>query len=434
MHPTGKSGSVTIGSLISEAKECGWTLPEEKLSKNEIEKRKREAAVRREEAKQKALAAEEAREEAAEEVARAAELIYRDLTSDSGVSPYLDAKKVRAFGVRFVERAFQVICHGDPNEGEELKVELVTDPGKFGASFEESKKNGQPIKFIKKGALLVPMRDGNGKIWNVQIIWPGGKKSFLKYGRKQGRFHLIGSAMAGGVLLLAEGYADAATLHMATGYPAACAFDSGNMPHVAGALARRHRNIRILACADDDYQNPKNPGVAAARAVAAAVSGALVIPRFPEGRDGQTDFNDLAIFSGAGINAVKEQIEAAFEEASWGGPKAWLNNPGDGGKRRRAVSVMPLDDAVERFCPLDDGSGKFLFDTWTMKVVYRDMSALRARSDRGWVPIHAPVSSGSLSFQYVNMSAVSPAGEMGSGQATSHLDRPGRLLHRRGGV
>nr|VFK56209.1 MAG: hypothetical protein BECKTC1821F_GA0114240_100952 [Candidatus Kentron sp. TC] len=109
MHPTGKNGSVTIGSLISEAKEYGWTLPEEKLSKNEIEKRKREAAVRREEAKQKALAAEEAREEAAEEVAKAAERIVGELTSDSGVSPYLDAKKVKAFGVRFVERAFQVL-------------------------------------------------------------------------------------------------------------------------------------------------------------------------------------------------------------------------------------------------------------------------------------------------------------------------------------
>nr|VFK41467.1 MAG: hypothetical protein BECKSD772F_GA0070984_109211 [Candidatus Kentron sp. SD]VFK47256.1 MAG: hypothetical protein BECKSD772E_GA0070983_109011 [Candidatus Kentron sp. SD] len=31
-------------------------------------------------------------------------------------------------------------------------------------------------------------------------------------------------------------YADAATLHMATGYPVACAFDSGNMPHAARAI------------------------------------------------------------------------------------------------------------------------------------------------------------------------------------------------------
>ena len=66
--------------------------------------------------------------------------------------------------MRFVDRAFQVICHGDPNEGEELKVELVTDPDRFGATFEVCKKNEQPIWFLKKGALLIPVRDGNGKI------------------------------------------------------------------------------------------------------------------------------------------------------------------------------------------------------------------------------------------------------------------------------
>nr|VFK46130.1 MAG: hypothetical protein BECKTC1821D_GA0114238_102816 [Candidatus Kentron sp. TC]VFK54075.1 MAG: hypothetical protein BECKTC1821F_GA0114240_10043 [Candidatus Kentron sp. TC] len=44
---------------------------------------------------------------------------------------------------------------------------------------------------------------------------------------------------------------------------------------------------------------------------------------------------------------------------------------------------MPLDDAVERFRPLDDGSGKFLSDTWTMKVVYREqMSAVLPAGER----------------------------------------------------
>src|SRR3990172_6803116 len=33
---------------------------------------------------------------------------------------------------------------------------------------------------------------------------------------------------------------------------------------------------------------------------------------------------------------------------------------------------MALDDAVARFVPLDDGTGKYLFDTWTNKVAHRD--------------------------------------------------------------
>nr|VFJ98805.1 MAG: hypothetical protein BECKH772A_GA0070896_1014710 [Candidatus Kentron sp. H]VFJ99053.1 MAG: hypothetical protein BECKH772B_GA0070898_1014811 [Candidatus Kentron sp. H]VFK03797.1 MAG: hypothetical protein BECKH772C_GA0070978_1014511 [Candidatus Kentron sp. H] len=66
------------------------------------------------------------------------------------------------------------------------------------------------------------------------------------------------------------------------------------------------------------------------------------------------------------------------------------------------------------------------FDTRTMQVPDRNMSALRAKSDRGWVPRHAPVSPSSLFLRYVNMSAVPPAGEMGQGQAPSRPDRPRR--------
>lgn len=44
----------------------------------------------------------------------------------------------------------------------------VALPGKFEACFENCKKNGLPIRFLKKGALLVPARDGNG----TMLVFP----------------------------------------------------------------------------------------------------------------------------------------------------------------------------------------------------------------------------------------------------------------------
>lgn len=63
----------------------------------------------------------------------------------------------------------------------------------------------------------------------------------MKGGRKQGLFHLLGALPAAhtndmaAVVLMAEGYATAATLHMATGHPVAVAFDAGNLTPVAKA-------------------------------------------------------------------------------------------------------------------------------------------------------------------------------------------------------
>ena len=40
--------------------------------------------------------------------------------------------------------------------------------------------------------LLIPLRDGEGKLWNLQQIFPNGKKRFLKNGKVKGLFHNIG--------------------------------------------------------------------------------------------------------------------------------------------------------------------------------------------------------------------------------------------------
>jgi putative DNA primase/helicase len=146
------------------------------------------------------------------------------------------------------------------------------------------------------GALLVPMVDEAGKLLNLQAIFPevhpelGRDKDFLG-GRKAGLFHIIGEPSE--TLLIAEGYATAATVHEATGYRTFVAFDCGNLKAVALAVRKHHPGQRIVICADNDRHTAANPGLTKAREAALAVGGFVSVPEFPEGAEG-TDFNDLA--------------------------------------------------------------------------------------------------------------------------------------------
>lgn len=289
------------------------------------------------------------RKQAAEKAASAAARVWRAYI-ETGESDYLKRKAVDVFGLRFSPAG--------------------------------------------NGTFAVPMADTSGRIWGLQIIRgkDRGKKlekEFFPAGLEmKGKFHTIG--VVRDVLLVAEGYATAATLHQATGLPVAVAFTAGNLLPVCEALRKQYKRIHILVCADDDYLTEGNPGCAKAESAALAVGGAWVKPEFPSDRAGKklTDFNDLAHFPDGGEAQVRFQIEKAIAAQGWsvwGGVTAARepDNEGGGG-RRAAVSVMALDDAVARFVPLDDGTGKYLFDTWTNKIAHRDqMIALLPAGVRG---------------------------------------------------
>lgn len=131
--------------------------------------------------------------------------------------------------------------------------------------------------------LLVPLRDSRGVLWSVQTISAGGEKRFPRGAAKRGLYHAIGSPIVD-VVCIAEGYATAATVHAATGYPVACAFDAGNLEPVARSIRANNPQARIVICADDDRETAerigKNPGIEAASRAAKAVDGILVTPTF----------------------------------------------------------------------------------------------------------------------------------------------------------
>ncbi len=234
-----------------------------------------------------------------------------------------------------------------------------------------------------EGVAYLPMLDAQGNVHGLQVLLPKGHKRIEQTGRnkdfwpqglvKKGHWFQLGAVRD--IVLIAEGYATAASLFEATQLPVIVAFDAGNLSPVAEAIKKRHRSVKILICADDDFKSEGNPGMSAASAAALAVNGAVVAPVFTVSREvgkkGLTDFNDLHLAEG--LHTVRTLVEARLDELKWrvaSVPSAGLAQQGGGGfERKAAVSVMSLDDAVARFVPLDDGTGEMLFDGWTNKIV-----------------------------------------------------------------
>ena len=156
--------------------------------------------------------------------------------------------------------------------------------------------------------LLIPLRDTAGKLHSLQTITPDGEKRFK--GRMKGCYHAMGGKPTV-CLVIAEGYATGASIHEATGWPVAVAFNAGNVGPVAAALHKAYPALTLVMAADDDHLTPGNPGMAAARQAALAVGGFVVVPQFPAGRPPKaTDFNDLAALAGLGaVRACFSEIE-----------------------------------------------------------------------------------------------------------------------------
>ena len=141
-------------------------------------------------------------------------------------------------------------------------------------------------------ALVVPLFDIHGMLWNVQRILPDGGKRF-RPGRAGGLYSPIGDLMNPAPLLICEGWATGATLHEESRHPVLCAMNAGNLLPVAKAARAAWPCADLVICADNDRKTANNPGLTAATAAAKEAGARLAVPEFPEGVSG-SDFNDLA--------------------------------------------------------------------------------------------------------------------------------------------
>ncbi|MGI4798467.1 MAG: toprim domain-containing protein [Janthinobacterium lividum] len=171
----------------------------------------------------------------------------------------------------------------------------------------------------RRGNLVVPMQDIAGKIWSLQTIDRDGGKLYLKGGRKAGTHAVLGRIDPGAPIVIAEGYAAAATMREVAGLATVAAFDSGNLLEVANAYRAADPKRAIIMAGDNDHHLPRreaplpNVGAEKATAAAAAVEGMVVLPPFVPADQG-SDFNDYAAQHGA--TALRRLVEAELGQRS----------------------------------------------------------------------------------------------------------------------
>lgn len=176
----------------------------------------------------------------------------------------------------------------------------------------------------------IPVYNVAGELRSMQYIQADGTKRFAKNSEQEGGMHVVGGSHGGHadlanakVIVLAEGYATAASIHEVTGSDICCVatFNSGNLPIVAKALAEQYPQAQFLIAGDDDLateaKQGRNPGREKAMEAAQAINCGVVFPTFAPGEQSEnnkafTDFNDLAQKSKFGREGVQKQIREAI--------------------------------------------------------------------------------------------------------------------------
>lgn len=179
------------------------------------------------------------------------------------------------------------------------------------------------VKLDEKGNLMVPIQDVDGKIWLLEKIHSNGFKSLSKGGKKSGNFSIIETALQKGqglekapVILICEGYSTGVSLALATKQPVVMSVDAGNLPTVAKILREKYPDKPFVICGDDDRDNSINKGRIKATEAAEAINAELCFPVFKKDQTGSeyTDFNDLACHSELGWKAIEIQLKPVLDK------------------------------------------------------------------------------------------------------------------------
>ena len=225
----------------------------EKLSAEEVDRRRKEAR------KERAKAAEKATAKIKDTWNRAKRCPNH---------PYLEGK-----GIRDVEVLKSII---DPKTGETM--------------------------------LLIPMRNGKKQLRNIQRIWPDGtRKQMWQPGGSAGLYDTIGAKRfkETKTLYICEGWATGWSIHKATDCAVIVAFFDGGLLVVGKAIQKKFPEAEIIIAADNDRWKlvkrdgeEVNPGVHAARTAAEELGVEYCVPDFVELETKPTDYDDLRRLEG----------------------------------------------------------------------------------------------------------------------------------------
>lgn len=184
---------------------------------------------------------------------------------------------------------------------------------------------GEACRYLPDGTLVILMLrydlPREEAIQAAQRIMPNGEKRYSAGFSKPGCALRLGTVDdTTQLVIVVEGYATGLTVRTALErlVPVYVAFDAGNLFHVVPLLRSLHPEVRMLICADDDWQTRdpvtkqlNNPGRTAAKAIAKLVPAVdIVYPIFDKRREkGDTDFDDLRIRQG--METAQRQLQGA---------------------------------------------------------------------------------------------------------------------------
>lgn len=200
------------------------------------------------------------------------------------------------------------------------------------------------------GALLVPMRDIDGNLRDIQLIdRMSGNATFANGNRAPGLMYLIDpdsrlqEAGADNVgrrevdrstpyaVFITRSYEEASTIQELTSRPVAVAFSERNMVAVAEAIKGKFPQADVVVISEDrrdlDSLGRKSEGMRQAAMAAAAADGTVIYPEVTalERALGVGNWNEIALHRGntearknlirqLGANAEKEQGKSALRD------------------------------------------------------------------------------------------------------------------------
>jgi len=201
--------------------------------------------------------------------------VWNKATPAPANHPYLIRKQIQAHGARLGSWARSV----------------KDDAGKY-------------RKIVIENCLLLPLYNELAVLRSLQAIFTEHHpildrgKDFMPGGGLAGLFWWLGAKTE--KVLIAEGFATAATLHKDTGYRVYMAFTSNNLLAVGRIVREKLPTAEIVFCADNDTKTKGNPGLTKANEAAEAVNGSVAVAPI------HGDFNDYAINLKAASLTVKE--------------------------------------------------------------------------------------------------------------------------------
>ncbi|MDU7866195.1 MAG: AAA family ATPase, partial [Pantoea sp.] len=127
-------------------------------------------------------------------------------------------------------------------------------------------------------SMILPIHDIDGTLVSAQLINAAGEKRYLPGTRQNGGFIKVGDSSNTANIIIAEGYATALTVNLATGHLTLAAMSANHLLNIAVTARHKYPNSNIIMAAENDSIEANNVGLVQAEKAAVTVNGWVSFP------------------------------------------------------------------------------------------------------------------------------------------------------------